>query len=591
MKLKKMIESLIYLLNKIYKYTPFYLIITIISYALTGMLNIIISVYLVMILFDSIQNRCSYTRILFIVLIMVLLQIINQSLQAWYLYSFVPIQKLKLHIKLQSNIFDKATTVDISCYDDPSYYDNFIFSLNEFDNRANSVIKELGENVECIISFILILPIMQNTSILILLFILISVIISAFLQTKLNKKYFYRSLKINPFIRQNDYIVKTFYLRDFAKELRLTKIHVILKDQFKQTITKMNNIISKYSPCIVAISMINILLTSIIFDMAIMLFLAYKMLVCKTLTIGGYAAATNAVWSVRFQLSGLFRSYSSLHDSSLYIEKFIEFMNYSSKVISKDQSKIPINEPKKISIHNVSFKYSTSENTIFNKLNLEIAPKERVAIVGINGAGKSTLVKLLLRLYDPNKGEIKFNDINIKDYNVNEYRKGFGVVFQDFNLYSATIGENIFMDTLDSCDTSKLKGIQINTNSDKQPLSIESILTREFSEDGIILSGGQSQRIAVERALCKECHTIILDEPSSALDPISEYNINRSILKATEGKTVIFISHRLSTTLIADTIYMVENGKIIEKGSHNELMRLNGKYAHMFNVQASKYSI
>jgi ATP-binding cassette subfamily B protein len=217
---------------------------------------------------------------------------------------------------------------------------------------------------------------------------------------------------------------------------------------------------------------------------------------------------------------------------------------------------------------------------------MRIKAGEKIALVGHNGAGKTTLVKLLLRFYDPDSGELYFNGKNIKDYNLESYRNLFGTVFQDFQIYSFSAMENILMDR--SCDEYR-KDVKEILELIKVSVDPDNALSKEFDKEGIVLSGGQSQKIAIARALIQDSPVLILDEPSSSLDPISEYEMNQYLFELAKDKTVIFISHRLSTTVMADRIYLLENGEIIEVGSHSELLNRNGKYADMFHKQAEKY--
>lgn len=250
-------------------------------------------------------------------------------------------------------------------------------------------------------------------------------------------------------------------------------------------------------------------------------------------------------------------------------------------------------EPEIIELKNVSFAYDKNKGHILKDISLTIKPNERIAFVGYNGAGKTTLMKLLMRLYDVSEGEILLNGLNIKEYGLDGYRSCFGTVFQDFQLFAGTIIENVAMGSAPAnqrdaaIDALERSGFSEKMKSFEKGL--DTPLTREFEETGTNLSGGEAQKLAIARAFYKPCSFIILDEPSSALDPISEYEMNRAMFEAAYNKTVIFISHRLSTTRMADRIYMLEDGRIIEQGSHEELMALNGKYAEMFNLQAEKY--
>ena len=221
-------------------------------------------------------------------------------------------------------------------------------------------------------------------------------------------------------------------------------------------------------------------------------------------------------------------------------------------------------------------------------INLTIRPYEKIALVGYNGAGKTTLTNLLLRLYDPTEGGIFIGGKNIKDVSLASHKNRFSAVFQDFQTYACSIGENVALDV--HPDKARVE-TALSRSGFSKPLKngTDTEILREFDDNGTMLSGGESQKMAVARAFYKACPYAILDEPSANLDPIAEYELNQAMLKAAKQKTVIFISHRLSTTVGADRIYVMAAGEIIESGTHAELMEKNGTYAYMFNLQAEKY--
>ena len=296
---------------------------------------------------------------------------------------------------------------------------------------------------------------------------------------------------------------------------------------------------------------------------------------------------------MKSNLKGISSLIPQFQQNSLYIEKMRAFLDYKEVIKNIDNAKSVPKEPSLLELKNVSFSYSEKSGEILKNISINIRPYEKIAFVGYNGAGKTTLTKLLMRLYDVSKGEILLNNVNIKNYQLESYRNSFGTVFQDYQIFAANIAENVIMDEV----TNNEKDIIINAlensgfadklNSYKN--GIYTPLTREFEETGVNISGGEAQKIAIARVFAKPCQIIILDEPSSALDPISEYNLNQTMLEAAENKTVIFISHRLSSARMADRIYMLEKGEVIEQGSHEELMNFDGKYAEMFNLQAEKY--
>lgn len=229
-------------------------------------------------------------------------------------------------------------------------------------------------------------------------------------------------------------------------------------------------------------------------------------------------------------------------------------------------------------------------------MSFAVKPGQKIALVGYNGSGKTTLVKLLLRLYDPDGGKICYHGRDIRDYQVMAYRRSIGSAFQDFKLYAATLKENVLMDAADGSREESFRVEQalydahFTLEDNRLSYQIETPLTTEFEKDGVNLSGGEAQKVAIARTLYRKQNMIIMDEPSSALDPLAEYRLNQELNEIARDKTVIFISHRLSTVRDADCIYMMENGRIVESGTHEALLAEDGKYAAMWKVQAGLYT-
>ncbi|MBR6392073.1 MAG: ABC transporter ATP-binding protein, partial [Eubacterium sp.] len=276
---------------------------------------------------------------------------------------------------------------------------------------------------------------------------------------------------------------------------------------------------------------------------------------------------------------------SRFSERAKMIEKYRSFLKTESKVENGEKA-AKADKPGEIVIKNLSFTYPNNDKPTLNNVNLTIKPYEKVALVGYNGAGKTTLTNLLLRLYDADEGGIYIDGENIKAATLESHRNRFSAVFQDFQLYACSLGENVALDA--SFDDERVSEALKHSGFSKE-LKNDTELLREFDKNGVMLSGGESQKVAIARAFYKNCPYAILDEPSANLDPIAEYNLNQAMMEAAENKTVIFISHRLSTTVNADKIYVMENGTITESGTHKELMEMNGAYAYMFNLQAEKY--
>ena len=302
-------------------------------------------------------------------------------------------------------------------------------------------------------------------------------------------------------------------------------------------------------------------------------------------------------------MSASFKLFWTLDDISNYANKFSEHALYIEKVrkfmecepkITGGEEKVP--EFTSLELKNVCFAYPFGKDegkNVLDSVSLCVNKGEKIALVGYNGAGKTTLTKLIMRLYDVSEGEVLYNGRNIKDYDPESYRKRIGAVFQDYKIFAATLAENVLAREYSPEDQdlvmSAVKAAGLEDKLAELSEGIHTQLTTEFSDRGVGLSGGESQKVAIARVFAGDYDLVIMDEPSSALDPVAEYELNRSVSENAKDKTLIFISHRLSTTRMADRIYMFEGGKIVEWGSHDELMAKNGKYAHMYTVQAKKY--
>ena len=277
-------------------------------------------------------------------------------------------------------------------------------------------------------------------------------------------------------------------------------------------------------------------------------------------------------------------------EHALYIENLRSFLEYDEEIKDGDE---PLPKTGDIVFKNVSFKYDGAENYTLKNLNLTFGRNEKIAIVGHNGAGKSTIVKLLLRLYDA-EGEILYGDKNIKSFKLDEYRQLFSAVMQDFHIFALTVEENVKLGRVKEGDAERIKHAILKSGMAEKIDSFENkektILTREFDSKGEQLSGGEQQKLAIAHVYSKDNRFVVLDEPSSALDPIAEHKMYKNMMDACENCGMIFISHRLSSAIDADRIYLIEDGSVAEVGTHGELMEQNGKYAEMFRRQAENYS-
>ena len=363
-----------------------------------------------------------------------------------------------------------------------------------------------------------------------------------------------------------------------------------LKKDFKDSSDDMEKPIVKFAKKIVPLQILNHSIADIMVDGVFLVYLFYQVIVLGKYGLGislGLYNSSNKFINSLYNFSFRFPTFQN---HSLYIDKLRTFLDTENEM--PDDGTLEVPNGGDIELKDVEFTYNGNEKPTINGISMSIKKGEKIALVGYNGAGKTTLIKLILRLYDPTKGEISFGDNNLKEYPLKNYREKFGVLFQDFEIVAASIAQNISMSD-EEFDREKadavLKKVAFSEKLQSLPDGYETQLTKEFSDNGVNLSGGEAQKLALARVLYSSADVIILDEPSSALDPIAEYELNKAVTELSGDKTVIIISHRLSTTRFVDKIYMLESGKIIEQGDHNALLRQKGKYAEMFKAQAEKY--
>ena len=314
----------------------------------------------------------------------------------------------------------------------------------------------------------------------------------------------------------------------------------------------------------------------------------------KIISIGDLTFLAGSFNRMRGLLRGILSRFSAIADSALYLQDFFDFFEMQPEIFSPENAK-PLPDPIRegFTFENVSFAYPNSEKYAVQGISFTLAAGEKLALVGENGAGKTTLVKLLARLYDPTEGRILLDGIDIKEYDLDEYRKKVGVIFQDFVRFQFTVAENIAVGSIEEVENRPqiehaAQRSLADTVIQKLPNGYDQILGRRF-EAGVDLSGGEWQKVALGRAYMREAQLLILDEPTAALDARAEYEVFQRFAALTEGKTAVLISHRFSTVRMADRILVLEKGKMLELGSHEELLEQGGTYAELFNLQAQGY--
>ena len=492
--------------------------------------------------------------------------------------------------RLNNKIFQKAIQLDVSCYENPEFYDKYqratlVLSSSYYDLICWDVAAVVGG----IIALICVIGTVTAINPMYLLFLLPVTLVFAIELAK-SKAVYKRDLEMTTNNRIKAYIQRTMFLKEFSKDMRTSNIFAVLTQRFKAAIDANILILKSYGVKLFIYSMISSLFSDFIPIIGTYAFAGYQFIFTQALSISGFSVVLASINSVRDSTLSIAEGFDEMTQMALFFQNLRDFFDYEPKITDGGKD---AEEFQSIEFKNVSFTYPDTTKEILKNVSFKINKGETIAIVGVNGAGKSTLVKLLLRFYDANEGEILYNGINVKEYNVQSLRNAFATVFQDYKNFAVSVNENIMChecsDEEKKIAEKALKQSGVWKKIASLPKGADTVLTREFEIDGAGLSGGENQKVSAARLFARDFEIAILDEPSSALDPIAEYKMYENLIDVTKDKTVIYISHRLSSAVLSDRIYVLGNGTILESGSHAELMAQGGEYSKMFTLQASSY--
>ncbi len=582
-------SNIFFFIRLLFKISPLLVIGEFIMGILTTLPTRLVSVVGLKYIIDVVTEGVNMKRIFYAVAVIAAV-LIGSKVFAWIFQEFYwNMAREKVYYGLNSILYEKAKQLDLESYDNPEFYNSFILTIESSSDNIANLLGLVRNYVGNLISFFTIAGVLLTIDPVCLIIILIFICSFLPLSSKRGELQMARRRDNTEYHRRSDYFQRIFYLQDYAKEVRMNNIHPLLMARYNDAADDVIENQKKYWKKISLTSFIQDAgVQSLGFMFVLPLYLGYCVLVKETLGAGDFVAAFNGASSIAMSINFLtVWAVAIFSERGKMIEKYREFLAADFRI--KDGEKTAeITEPKEIRVQNMSFTYPGNDEPTLKNINLTIKPYEKIALVGYNGAGKTTLTNLLMRLYDVTEGEILIGGEDIRDYTVSSHRNRFAAVFQDFQLFACTARENVALS--DDGDEKRVIEALRHSGFDKELRhGVDTEMLREFDDEGRILSGGESQKIAIARAFYKNCPYVILDEPSANLDPIAEYNLNQAMIEAANNKTVIFISHRLSTTVNADRIYVMEKGEIIESGSHDELMKMKGTYAYMFNLQAEKY--
>lgn len=584
------LSNVMYMLKVLWRGSKGYVIYTFIKEFNENVFWTIFSVYLTEWIYVAIENKTPFTALASFVGAMCIGHIgihITAAIHQLCEKQFLP----KMYQDFYKRVIRKSISMEYAEFERPDFYDKYTRALNECQWRGNNILYFSAYLVAGIASVVAATIIVADVDPWLLLFIVPMVVVSMLFGKKEGDLYYSLDMSNTRDGRIGGYAKRVFYEKKYAAELRLFGIGKLLLSRHEKAYEEMEERTRRIRRKLCIIEPLKWIIYNILSTILPYLYIAFVLNEGEAQT-AAYVAMIPALSTLSWRTSDAVELIVSLAKESAFVSNLREFLSYEPKT-SADEL-IKAKDLSDIEIKDMSFTYEGAEKATLHDVNISIRKGEKIAIVGHNGVGKTTLVKLIMGLYEPTEGAIKISGEDTSKYEPKSLHRRFGTVFQDLQVFALPLSHNVLMRKPKNDEERKLvedslRKAQFGEKLDSLENGIDTMVTKEFDENGMGLSGGEAQKIAIARVFARKPDIVILDEPSSALDPIAEYNMYKNMLTATDGETVIFISHRLSATRDADRIYMFENGTVIEQGSHAELMELNGKYAEMWKLQAQNY--
>ncbi len=588
------LKNIILLIKPYWKYGKTYIILSIIMSVVVAPVNALASVFFTQSVIDAVAHEVSFFEVIIIILRFLFVLLFTLLIQNTFDIFYKEKKSTEIQLNLNQDIYRQILSTDYKYFDDPEFYNNYTLTVNEYSNKSR-------EAVELIINILKSLStIISMGSVIIVLgpwlvvITVIEMIITVFIETQKNNVNIDKRMKSLAFDRKLGYVHRVFYQREYAADIKVTKLKNYLFALYRESGKSKIGIIKAYAGVL-----FRWLFTQncigIVYNASIMIYISYGLLVSKKIIgVGKFMSLITANTQLMQSMYGVFGLFSQANNLSLYAEKIKLFFESESSIENsiKGDDELGLVFPFKLELNNVSFHYPNS-NFGINNISFSIDPGEKVAIVGENGAGKTTITKLIMRLYDPDKGGIFINDKSICDYNLSKLREKIGIAFQATNVYALSLADNLnlYRENSDAELLNTIKELDFDNIFDKSRGDLRIELTKEFEQNGLMLSNGEIQKIGIARILNNNFGLLILDELSSSLDPIAEYKLTNILYSQANKTTTILIAHRLSMVRGADCIYVLKDGEICESGTHDELMKKRGMYYEMFIKQSENYHI
>ncbi len=586
-------ENTRFMLSIAYHNAKSVIVLSILLAVVTSILNII-QLLISPLILQKIEHLSSFSELIITILILSFSLFIFTALKSYIeantLFGRITVRKHIMNLissKVASTAYAHILDNKFINYENKAYH--VCSSNSEATEAIWNTLTEIFMNVIC---FIIYLFFISSLNAWMIVLVGITTLFSYFFRKKVDEWSFLHKDEEVQYEKRINYLCRITTNRQYAKDIRIFHMNEWIEDVFHSTMNLYKSFLFKRERIFIWAHIINVIMillrNGIAYAYLIYLFMNTDLEISTFLLYLG-AISGFASWIV-----GIFDQLTLLHNQCLDISTILELLNWPEPNMPNKPLPLEINNHKnyEIKLENVSYRYPYSQSETLKNINLCIHPGEKIAVVGMNGAGKTTLIKIICGFLDPTNGRVLLNNIDIRQYDRKDYYRLFSAVFQDSSILEASIEENVSQ-TCQNIDRKKvwkcLEKAELVDKIKTLPEQLETKIGRQIFENGVEFSGGQIQRLMLARALYKDAPILVLDEPTSALDPIAENNIYLKYNEMSKGKLSIFISHRLASTQFCDRILLLDNGQIIEEGSHDSLLQQNGKYAYMFDMQSQYY--
>lgn len=589
-------KNIIYIIRLINSACKSYVILSILKKVVEDVFYVFLEIYLIQLVFNSLESDKSFDQIIAYLTLLALMQILIHILSA--VYDYYRLRKNPIIFQyLYRRVISKSIRIKYSFFENPDFFDKYTKAIEDLQLKAEHIVDYLAKFISQSCRLVVTLFIVLRMSAWILIFPLVSVF-NAFWISKIKGKLEYeRNNKITMSKRKADYFMRIFSEKKYSEDVRNYPVFDLYEKKYDTTIKNIKNIFRAYFNRVVFWDLWDKFIYKSFAFIGSTFFACYEVMIRGTLSLGTFISVMVLINSLLWSVESIIDNYSKLKKENALVDNIFFFLENTSDYEGKENKNVnlySVSSFELIQLKNVSFSYPGAKEYSLKNVNLEINKNEKIAIVGNNGAGKTTLIKLLLNLYMPTEGELLINKHRIDEININTYRKHVATIFQDFQIYATSIANNVLMNTVkDEKDElivkKSLQKVGMLDKISALPKNIHTMLTKEFDSEGVVFSGGELQKIAVARVFAQNADILILDEPSSAMDPIAEFEFFERLIEFGDNHTMIFISHRLSSAHLVEKVIYMENGMINDIGTHKDLLERNKKYSELYNIQAQNY--